>query len=494
MSIVFEQYFQDKAEDAVAVFRSFRKEDIMDDILDPEFDLISEAFNDVDALLNYSAVIGKNNNISMEECGFIASHINSIENKYKGLIDFNIIANESQEAGHRATLVSEALGKGAIGIILGLIAAILGFIFMWKKKDKNEITAKAEADLKEADEWIEKIKQRSEERAVRTAAALKDSGAKASKEVNYFSFTSHSRFLEHYFTRNESHSNDNPLKEEDYRQAFINFDNRVEIFREVFNCSKAVTVVITQTIDDFIKTVRKNNDAVNSKVERVLKGLDSIVGPNVSKVKQLVKNDDCIIFDEIKSSRLAFGFTLKLNTSKLATSKSPFVCVFSDVDNISKFKDECAKQENNVNLPWTKNGLKQDDRAGIGKFGNEIRDLEKLIKDIDSGLLTNNANLTKEDIDFILKTAKDLISAFGTMIRQTLGLIAGFRKEQNYAANFVKELAKQTALRMEKLDKTRKWLADKAKNGEISDDKTIGESSEKAMKDMDDPNVKSIEI
>ena len=467
MNIVFEQYFQDKAEDAVAVFRSFRKEDIMDDILDPEFDLISEAFNDVDALLNYSAVIGKNNSISMEECGFIASHINSIENKYKGLIDFNIIANESQEADHRATLVSEALGKGAIGIILGLIAAIIGFIFMWKKKDKNELTAVSEADLKESDALLDRLDEINkinldgiEEMKKRWAEEA--SSKKALREAKRFSFTSHSKFLEHYFTRNASHNDNDLLKEEDYIQAFTNFGARVSLIRQVFDSSKATTRAVAETISEFIRTVRKNNDTVTTKVEGLLKNLDNVASTNGSKVKQLVKDVDYITFDEIKSTRLALGFTLKLNTSKLSTSKSPFVCIFSDVDNLRKFKDECKKYEDDNNLPWSKNGLKDHDRTGLGKHGSTVSDLEKLIKDIDSGLLANNANVSKEDIDFILKTAKDLISAFGTMTRQTLGLIAGFRKEQNYAANFVKELTKQTVLRIEKLDETRKWLSDKA--------------------------------
>ena len=365
---------------------------------------------------------------------------------------------------------------------------------MWKKKDKDEITAKAEADLKEADEWIEKIKQNSEERAKRTEAALKESGVKAGKEYHSFSFTSHSKFLEHYFTRNASHNDDNPLKEEDYRQTFTNFDNRVEVIREVFNCTKAATIAVTECISGFIRTVRKNNDTVVTKTEGLLKSLDSVVATNGSKVKQLIKDEGYLTFDEIKSTRLAFGFTLKLNTSKLATSKSPFICVFSDVNNIRKFKDECKKQEDNINLPWTKNGLKQDDRTGLGKHGSTVSDLEKLIKDIDSGLLANNTNVSKEDIAFILKTAKDLISAFGTMTRQSLGLIAAFRKEQNYAANFVKELAKQSALRIEKLDETRKWLSDKAKGGKVFDPKAIGEWTDKAMKDMEDPNVKTIQI
>ena len=93
-----------------------------------------------------------------------------------------------------------------------------------------------------------------------------------------------------------------------------------------------------------------------------------------------------------------------------------------------------------------------------------------------------------------MKTAKDLISAFGSMTRQSLGIIAGFRKEQNYVASFVKELTKQSALRIEKLDETRKWLSDKAKGGKVFDPKAIGEWTDKAMKDMDDPNVKTIQI
>ena len=101
---VFEQYMLDQAEQAVNVFRTFNKEDFIDEFIDPDHSLIEEAFNDVETLLNYSNVIGKNNSISMEECGFIASHINSIEHKYKGNVDFNIVASESQGSDFRAAL------------------------------------------------------------------------------------------------------------------------------------------------------------------------------------------------------------------------------------------------------------------------------------------------------------------------------------------------------------------------------------------------------
>lgn len=467
MNVVFEQYFQDLAEEAIGVFRTFRKEDIMDDVLDPEFDLISEAFDDVDTLLNYSTVIGKNNNISMEECGFIASHINSIENKYKGLVNFNTIVAESQEPDYRATVVSEALGKGAIGIILGLIAAILGFIFMWKKKDKTELTAVSEADLKESDALLERLDEIHKFNMDRIKKwAEEDSAKKELREAKRFSFTSHSKFLEHYFTKNASHNDNDFLKEEDYRQAYKNFESRLVLVLEVFEISKAATLLVTDTIKAFIKAVRKNGTSGKKQAEKALDNLDRHMDSKATKAYELVKGYEFITYSEIKPNELLLGFNIKLNSSKLFTSKGPYACIFSEIKTIKDFHSLCVKNENDKTLPWSTSSLKNGDTTGIGFYGSDVSDLEKLINDID----TNSVKLDDEFKAYAIKTAKDLISAFGTMTRQTLGLTLAFRKEQNYAANFVKELAKQSTLRIEAIA-----IADKAKNGKISDDKTIGE-------------------
>lgn len=491
MNPVFEQYMLEQAKQAVNVFRSFNKEDFIDEFADTGLSLIDEAFNDVETLLNYSSVIGTNNNISMEECGFIASHINSIERKYKGVVDFNIVASESQDAAFRATLVSEALGKGAIAVILALISAIIGFIFMWKKKDKTEITAKAEAEIKETDEWIERMKKAGEESLKKQEAILREANFKENREHQAFSFTSHSKFLEHNFYGN---SGNNYLKESDYERALDNLNNRINSIRGIFDSSKLMSIGLGDAIDDFVKIVRKNSSAVVDDVEKRLKQLDDLAISEGGKVKRIVKDISAVAFEEIKSHRLAIGFTVRINSSKLSLSKGPFDCIFANVNDIRKFNEKCKSYENDSNLPWSRAGLKDTDRIGLGLGGNTIQNLEKLIKDIDSGLLSDIAQLKSEDIGFILRTAKDLVSAFTTMTRQTYGLIVAFRKEQNYAVNFIKELAKQSALRIEKLDETRKWLSDKAKGGKVFDPKAIGEWADKVMKDMEDPNVKTIQI
>lgn len=67
MNIVFEQYFQEEAEKAIKLFRTFSKEDFMEEVMDTEYSLISEAFDDVNTLIRYSEVLNEHKTVSMEE-------------------------------------------------------------------------------------------------------------------------------------------------------------------------------------------------------------------------------------------------------------------------------------------------------------------------------------------------------------------------------------------------------------------------------------------
>lgn len=190
MNVVFEQYFQDKAEDAVAVFRSFRKEDLIEDVLDPDHSLISEAFDDIDTLLNYSNSIKSHGNLTMEQCGFIASHINSIENKYKGVIDFNVVVTESQDNGYRSILVAEAMSKGAMALLAAAIAAVLGIIAWILGKGKQTTKTNAETvsetikqNQSKLDDWKEEFKQDAHESAEEQKKRFEEDYQKAVKAL-----------------------------------------------------------------------------------------------------------------------------------------------------------------------------------------------------------------------------------------------------------------------------------------------------------------------
>lgn len=481
MNPVFEHYMLEQAEQAVNVFRSFNKEDFIDEFADTGLSLIDEAFNDVETLLNYSSVIGANNSISMEECGFIASHINSIERKYKGFVDFNIIASESQGSDFRATLVSEALGKGSIAVLLGLISAILGFILFWRKKKKNDLVAQIQKDMEEVDQWMDGMYKMAIARDGRLKQALDKENTEAKKQLGYYSFTSHSKFLDGYITKNSQSDADTPLQESDYKQAYRNLENRLRLVLEVFECSKKATLDLTNGIKEFIKVVRKNDESGKEKISKILSRLDKTIGVQASRVYNIVKNYSFIVFAEIKSNDKLTGFSIKLDNSRMNAYKGPHTCVFTELDTLKEFHEMCKKNEADATMPWSTASLKNGDTTGIGKFGDDVSDLEKLIKDIDS----DNVKLEGEFKTSVLKTAKDLISAFSTMTRQSIGLTLAFRKEQNYAGNFLKELTKHSAKRME---------AQNSHMEKLFGVKHTGTDVDKIIKDMEDPNVKTIQI
>lgn len=475
---VFEHYQDALLAEAMEKFRTYRTQSAAEDILDPEFSLITEAFDDVEVLLNYSNAIGRNSNISMKECGFIASHINSIENKYKDIVNFNIVASESQGSDFRAKLVSEALGKGAIAVLLGVISAILSFIIFWRKKNKTDVVVQVEKELNETQMFLDKITKLTE-----------TIPAEQVKAKSKFIFTSNSKFLQHYNTVSTSEANE-MLDESAYKTAYESFERRLSMVSEIFQLSKLSTYGLTDAIKVFIKAVRSKNKNSRQKIDKALTSLNNLQESKGIDIAQKIRGYEFISYSEIKTNDILFGYQLKLIPSKLSMSKGPYDCTFSDVKQIRSFYEMCKKNEENKTFPWSTKGLMSNDLSGIGFGGNDISDLEKLIKDIDNETL----KLEPEFKQFVIKTAKDLMNSFTVMTRQTIGITLAFRKEQNYATNFLRELAKQTLFRLEKLDNTKNWLKDKIKNGEISDAKTRREWSEKVLKEMDNPNINSIQV
>lgn len=156
-SLVFEHYQETISTEAMEKFRTHRTHNVIDDILDQDFSLVFEAFDDIDTLLAYSDTISNNANLSMEDFGFISSHLNSIESKYKGIIDFNTVVSESMGPTHRATLVSEAMSGGAMALVAGVIAAVIGIItwLLGKNNSKATPTAAAKASIEKSVAAIE---------------------------------------------------------------------------------------------------------------------------------------------------------------------------------------------------------------------------------------------------------------------------------------------------------------------------------------------------
>jgi hypothetical protein len=158
-------------------------------------------------------------------------------------------------------------------------------------------------------------------------------------------------------------------------------------------------------------------------------------------------------------------------------NKGPHTCVFTELSTLKEFHEICKKNEADATMPWSTASLKNGDTTGIDKFGDDVSNLEKLIKDIDTGTVKLEGELKAS----ALQTAKDLISAFSTMTRQSIGLTLAFRKEQNYAGNFLKELTKHSAKRLD---------TDIAR----TKNKHTGVDVDKLTKDINDPNVKSIDV
>jgi uncharacterized protein YoxC len=234
---------------------------------------------------------------------------------------------------------------------------------MWKKKNKNEITAKPEADMKEIDKWLQELEESSKEANAKMEAILKEAKINDGKEYQSFRFTSHSKFLEHNLYRG---TDNGYLKEKDYMSALDTFDSKVSIIRNIFDQSKRMTIGLCDGIKKFIKIVRKNNATIVPDIERLQKDIDQAVGQEIGKVKDAVKDLSYVTFDEIQSHRHALGFTVKIVLSKLSLSKGPFECIFADVNNIQKLNDKCKSYENDANLPWSVKGLKEHDSTGIG--------------------------------------------------------------------------------------------------------------------------------
>ena len=431
MNVVFEQHFQDLAEEAISVFRTFRKEDIIEDVLDPEYNLISEAFDDVDTLLNYSNSIKSHGNLTMEQCGFIASHINSIERKYKGVIDFNTVVSESQDNNYRSILVAEAMGKGAMVLIAAAIAAVLGIIAWILGKGKQTTKTNAEIvsetikqnqsklddwkeefkqDAKDSNETYEEQKKKAEEEYQKSLKALEEAEAaeenikkknllieekellKQSKkdyderfkyqgDQNIFDFDLKSRFLTLYLPDDEY----KVVEYKDIESAIKNFEKQNELVLDlmkslVFSAENSSlglgNVWVTDKVEKYeypgiIREFNSLNNILKELSETTPKQHKMVFGLNIDT--ELVYKNEILLGIKVNSTP---------NKEPKKTKASFKINVISK-DNCIELNSMCTRFSTSKTLPYSSLSLKsyEETLESVKKFSlrteKRLKDFEK---------------------------------------------------------------------------------------------------------------------
>ncbi len=425
MNIVFEQYFQDKAEDAVAVFRSFRKEDLVEDVLDPDHSLVSEAFNDIDTLLSYSESIKAHGNLTMEQCGFIASHINSIERKYKGVVDFNVVVSESQDCSYRSTLVAEAMGKGAMALIAAAIAAVIGII-VWIsgkgkqvdksnadivsetiKKNQSKIDAWKEEFKQDAKESLEEQKKKADEDYQKAVKALEEAEAaeedvkkknllleekeflKQSKKdydetfekeghQNVFDFELTSRFLSLYLPDGEYKS----VEYKDIEAAIDNFKKQnvlvLSLLNELSYCALSGQLDDIKVRGDVLTYENKNIKTSFDSLNKRIKELSDVTPKQHKMVFGLNIEPELIYVNEVLIGN-------KINTSsnkEPKIGKSTFKINVISRDKCIELNKLCVDFSNSKSLPYNQHSM-DDYNNTIDDVKKKTLQLEKRIKDFE---------------------------------------------------------------------------------------------------------------
>lgn len=182
---IFQPYFEEQDQKAASFFATEHVDDYVADMLHNPLNLINEAFGDLETLRKYKEVLENHNDLSNENFGFIASHINSMENKYKGLISVETLVSESFPGNKKATIVAEAISTRTGLLIAGIIAAIVGMLAWLLGKGKEDSTkagSKAAATIAKTEEILKKApkkngqdteakKQMDEQNAARKKAA-----------------------------------------------------------------------------------------------------------------------------------------------------------------------------------------------------------------------------------------------------------------------------------------------------------------------------------
>lgn len=162
---IFQPYFEEQDQKAASFFTTEHLDDYVADMIYNPLNLINEAFDDIETLRKYKEALEKHNDLSNENFGFIASHINSMENKYKGLISVETLVSESFPGNKKATIVAEAISTRTGLLIAGIIAAIIA-MFAWilgkGKKESNKISIETKAIVADTKAVLDKTKSNTE--------------------------------------------------------------------------------------------------------------------------------------------------------------------------------------------------------------------------------------------------------------------------------------------------------------------------------------------
>ena len=137
-NLIFQPYFEEQDQKAASFFATEHMDDYVVDMLNNPLNLINEAFGDIETLQKYKQALQKHNDLSNENFGFMASHIVSIENKYKGLISVETLVSESFSGNKKATIVAEGLSARSGLLIAGIVAAIMAMLAWILGKGKTE--------------------------------------------------------------------------------------------------------------------------------------------------------------------------------------------------------------------------------------------------------------------------------------------------------------------------------------------------------------------
>ncbi len=157
--LIFHPYFEEQQQKVASFFATECLDDYVADMIYNPLNLINEAFDDLNALMAYKNTINTYSNLSNEQFGFIASHVNSLETKYKGLISVETLVSEGHNSAKKATIVSEAISTRTGLLIAGIIAAIVGMLAWLLGKGKEDSTkagSKAAATIAKTEEILKK--------------------------------------------------------------------------------------------------------------------------------------------------------------------------------------------------------------------------------------------------------------------------------------------------------------------------------------------------
>lgn len=464
MNPVFEHYMTEQAQQALNVFRTFNKEDFIDEFIDPDHSLIEEAFNDVETLLNYSNVIGKNNNISMEECGFIASHINSIERKYKGIVDFNIVASESQEPDFRATLVSEALGKGAIYMIIAVITAIISLIVSMMSNKTNNTSARISSNSIDIAKLEKSIKEMEHDNKI--TDALKE-----------FSFITNSKFVQNYYSYWRQKADPKllkgvdmslPLSEYDYKKMFENYktsnQEAVKFLNELKNSARIVgnySLSLVKLIEKNLKTPGKTKELIDKSVSDLYESLGFKqkdfnnlwavlatfgVGAYYTVQSKSLELEPVLIDiadhnGEMAEQCVSFKLVSSVDLDARKVKKNEVKCGFAYKE-LKGFNDGLEKDLKDKKIPWSDSEHVYSEIMGLPALKNFLSEASKTLEHIEGLQLTNEYKIIKNH--YILDIRK-LIDSLTNMVRFIAFIYKTLKKQQDYAIAFVKELVSESS-------------------------------------------------